>query len=72
MQKGFSRVDYSDGRLVPHKGKKPIAPHLRPDYWPQKEKEHIAPIVKIRRGGKIVSAISLGDDGDLLGLIQNV
>ena len=69
MSKGYSQTDYSDGRLVPHKGKKPIAPHLRPDYWPTKEREHIAPIVKVRRGGRIIAALSLGDD--LLGLIQN-
>ena len=69
MQKGFSHVDYSDGRLAPHKGKKPIAPHLRPDYWPTKEKETVSPIVKIRRGGKIIAALSLDDE--LIRLVQN-
>lgn len=69
MQKGYSKVDYSDGRLVPHKGKKPIAPHLRPDYWPQRERESVSPIVKVRRGGKIIAALSLDDE--LIGLVQN-
>lgn len=64
----YAKTDYSDGRIF---SGKPIAAHLRPDYWPQRQRERIIPVVKIRRGGRIIAAISLGDDGDLLALLQN-
>lgn len=63
-------ADYTDGRLVPHKGKKSVPPHLRPDYWPTQKQQRVVPVVKIRRGGKVIAAIELDDE--LLSLVQNI
>lgn len=55
--------DYSDGRLFPHKGKRPIPAHLLPDAIPEREKT-VKPSVLVRRGGSIRAIIL--DDGEVM------
>lgn len=61
MSKGVS--DYSDGRLFPGR---PIAPHLRPEAFPLREKQTVSPSVKIRRNGREIRCLEI--DGERFAL----